>query len=269
MSAKDGLAKRIVTAVAIGAAVLAALLVLPPWGVAAFFLLLGLLAADEWAKLVGSKKLGGRIAFAATLAALAAVLWRLPEAWLPTLHLLILFWLIAAIGIWHTDASRRWLRSRPVMLGVGLILLLGTWLALTKLHVEQGVAFVVWLILATTLADTGAYFAGRCFGRRKLAPAISPGKTLEGAAGGLLATLLWGACGGWFFNGGASLWLAVGAAVFLAALAGDLFESALKRAHDAKDSGTTLPGHGGILDRIDSLTAAAPVFAWLAEMALN
>lgn len=268
MSAKDGLAKRIVTAVAVGAAVLAALLVLPPWGVAAFFLLLGLLAADEWAKLVGLTKLGGRIAFAATLAALAAVLWRLPEARLPTLHLLILFWLIAAIGIWH-DASRRWLRSRPVVLSVGLVVLLGTWLALSKLHVEQGAGFVVWLILATTLADTGAYFAGRRFGRRKLAPAISPGKTLEGAGGGLLATLLWGACGAWFFNGGASLWLAVSVAVFLAALAGDLFESALKRAHDAKDSGTTLPGHGGILDRIDSLTAAAPVFAWLTEMALN
>ena len=269
MSAKDGLARRIVTAVAIGTAVLAALLALPPWGVAAFFLLLGVLAADEWAKLIGLKKPSGRIAFAATLAALAAVFWRLPEAWLPTLHFLVAFWVVAAICMWHTGTSRRWLRSRPVMLCVGLILLLGTWLALSKLHVERGAGFVVWLILATTLADTGAYFAGRRFGRRKLAPAISPGKTLEGAAGGALATLLSGACGAWFLGGGLNLWLAVGAAVFVAALAGDLFESALKRAHGAKDSGTTLPGHGGILDRIDSLTAAAPAFAWLTEMALS
>ena len=265
----DTLARRIVTALAVGASVLAALLVLPPWGMATFLLLLGMAAADEWAKLIGLRRPVGRIAFAGLLATLAATLWRLPDVWWPALNLLLLFWVAVAVGIWRYPAGvRRPLQSPAFMLCVGLVVILGTWLALTKLHVEGGAAFIVWLIVATTLADTGAYFAGRRFGRRKLAPTISPGKTWEGALGGALTTLLWGAGGAWFFGGGLMAWLAVAVAVFAAALLGDLFESALKRAHDVKDSGTTLPGHGGILDRIDSLTAAAPVFAWLSVVVL-
>lgn len=253
------------TALALGAVVLVALLALPPLGVAIFLLLFGFLAAYEWGQLVGVATAVGRCAYAAALAPLAAVLWQVPTAWMPALAVVAVLWLLAALVVCRFPAHIAWLRSRPAMLAVGIAIIGGTWLGLTKLQTMHGPAFVVWLILATTLADTGAYFAGHRFGRRKLAPAVSPGKTWEGAAGGALATLAWGVVGAWFFAGGVAEWLAAAGALFAAALVGDLFESALKRTRDAKDSGTILPGHGGILDRIDSLTAAAPTFALLAS----
>lgn len=242
------------------------MLVLPTWGVAAFFLALGLLAAYEWAKLVGVTTRAGRCALALALAALATALWQVSAAWPTLLAIVVAFWLVATVTVCRYPAGSGWLRSRPAMLLAGGVVLSGTWLALTKLHgADNGPMLVLWLILATTLADTGAYFAGKRFGRRKLAPIVSPGKTWEGAAGGAAATLAWGAVGAWFFSGVTTAWLAVAGALFVAALVGDLFESALKRARNVKDSGTLLPGHGGILDRIDSLTAAAPVFALLID----
>ena len=120
-----------------------------------------------------------------------------------------------------------------------------------------------WLLAAVALADTGAYFTGRAFGRRKLAPAVSPGKTVEGAVGGAVAVLAWSVCAAALFDGAITRWLLLGVAVFAAAVVGDLFESTLKRVRGVKDSGGILPGHGGILDRIDSVLPAAPVFALL------
>lgn len=154
---------------------------------------------------------------------------------------------------------------------IGLLILLPAWqgLVLFKQWPEAN-----WLILAVMVlvwgADIGAYFAGRRFGKRKLAPQVSPGKSWEGVFGGLLATLL--ICVGvaiyrdWSFVG-LLMGLLGTAVVVLISVVGDLTESMFKRQSGVKDSSNLLPGHGGVLDRIDSLTAAIPVFAallWLA-----
>jgi phosphatidate cytidylyltransferase len=135
-------------------------------------------------------------------------------------------------------------------------------LALVWLHALDPM-LVLYLILLVAAADTGAYFAGRQFGRSKLAPEISPGKTREGCFGALFVVIPVGLLGAWLFGLAALDALVFGLlsiVVALVSVAGDLQESVLKREAGAKDSGTLLPGHGGVLDRIDSLTAAAPVF---------
>jgi phosphatidate cytidylyltransferase len=125
---------------------------------------------------------------------------------------------------------------------------------------EHGLELLLWTFLVTWSTDIGAYFAGRRFGRRKLAPSISPGKTLEGLYGGIaLATLVGGA---WVLGTGLGLPLLALAPVFaLAAQGGDLFESSLKRRAGVKDSGSWLPGHGGVLDRLDGLAPVAVLTA--------
>ena len=120
---------------------------------------------------------------------------------------------------------------------------------------------VLWLLLLVAFADIGAYFVGRRFGRKKLAPAVSPGKTWQGFWGGMATSSL--ICGGILvvmggFNEG---WLFIMVLLVTVSVVGDLFESVLKRERGVKDSGNLLPGHGGMLDRIDSAVAVLPVFA--------
>ena len=150
---------------------------------------------------------------------------------------------------------------------IGWIILIPTWLALVELR-TFGPGLLLGLLAVVWIADTAAYFAGRKFGRHKLAPAISPGKTWEGVAGAFLGVTLYGlAWGMWdgsavLFNSGLwqgmlLLWL-----LTLFSILGDLFESWMKRVAGLKDSGRILPGHGGVLDRIDALTAAMPLAAF-------
>jgi phosphatidate cytidylyltransferase len=125
----------------------------------------------------------------------------------------------------------------------------------------RGPQLVLWLVLLVVAADVGAYFAGRSLGRRKLAPRVSPGKTLEGALGGLVmvALVAWG--GALHFGLPPAAVVVFGCAVGILSIVGDLTESMFKRAAGLKDSGVLLPGHGGLLDRVDSVTAAAPLYA--------
>ena len=167
-----------------------------------------------------------------------------------------LFWILVA-PIWLARGVSA--RQRVALATSGLLVLVPAALALVLLRPGQ----VLQVLVLVWIADTAAYFVGRRWGRRKLAPSISPGKTWEGAWGGIAGAALYAMIGGTFLTGIASLPAYLAIAVVLAAISivGDLFESAAKRQAEVKDSGTLLPGHGGVLDRIDSATAVLPVAA--------
>jgi len=161
--------------------------------------------------------------------------------------------------------SSHWLRQQPAKIVIGYIILLSTFLALNALRNADafGVDYVIYLLLIIWIADSGAYFAGRAWGKRKLIPNVSPGKSWEGVYGGLIATLVaaFFALDLLHIPATQSLFFIILTLVTVVySVIGDLSESMFKRMADLKDSGRILPGHGGILDRIDSLTSALPVF---------
>jgi phosphatidate cytidylyltransferase len=169
---------------------------------------------------------------------------------------------------------RGWRPSTAVLPAVGVLVLLSTWIAIVQIHAHSP-GLLLALMAVVWVADTAAYFAGRRFGRHKLAPSISPGKTREGAYGALfavgayaLALLPLGARSGYaqaIGAGAAAGWVVLLVLLALLSIFGDLFESLLKRQRGVKDSGSVLPGHGGVLDRIDALTAAMPAAALIAN----
>ncbi len=164
------------------------------------------------------------------------------------LTVVTIFWVLLA-PIWLI--TRKKINNQLSLAILGLLLLLSTWVALVELRVISP-----WLLLSViatvSIADSAAYFAGKKFGRNKLAPEISPGKTWEGVAGGLVAVSLYGYGLCYYFN--YSLWFLVGFwLIVVLSIMGDLFESLLKRQAGIKDSSQLLPGHGGILDRMDGL----------------
>lgn len=257
-------------------------LVLLPFALGGFFLLDGGLFALfigavvslggwEWARLAGFTVQVQRLAYAALVAVLLFVLYLLPGLAPWVLLLGVLWWALATFLVLGYPASSRYWTQVPVRLLIGLLILLPAWqgLVLFKQWPEAN-----WLILAVMVlvwgADIGAYFSGRRFGKRKLAPRVSPGKSWEGVFGGMLATLLICLLVGLYRDWSALdllLALAGTAVVVLVSVVGDLTESMFKRQSGVKDSSNLLPGHGGVLDRIDSLTAAIPLFAallWLA-----
>lgn len=251
---------RVITAAVVLAALLAALFFLQPDQFGALVGAIVLLAGHEWARLSGIRRELPCVLYAVACGLLFFGLVRSPGLVDSALWVSAVFWAVVA-PFWM---SRGFLPGPGGLLPVaGLVVLVPAGVAMATLPA----ALLLVLIGLTAIADTAAYFFGRAFGRRKLAPAISPGKTLEGAAGGVFACLIYATiCAmllpvfqsringtGWLLYLGATVLLCV------ASILGDLFESALKRRAGAKDSGRLLPGHGGILDRIDSATAALPV----------
>lgn len=227
------------------------------------------LAANEMAKLC---HLGGAPARLAFVVAVAMACWLTGHYLLPA-HIALLqwamtFWWLSMTVILLARHSRLPLveSMRPAILLLGGLVLVSAWLSIAALHASgpQGPALVLFLFVLTWVADSGAYFAGRAFGRRKLSPFVSPGKTWAGAGGAVLGAVASGvALSQSGLTGDSPLWALVllSVVVTVAAIGGDLWESRLKREAGVKDSGRLLPGHGGVLDRIDSLLAAAPVFA--------
>ncbi|MHA6128821.1 phosphatidate cytidylyltransferase [Pseudomonas mohnii] len=240
----------------------------------AFALFIGLvvtLGGWEWARLAGFNEQSMRVAYAAAVALMLFVMHLLPGLAPWILGASVLWWGIATyLVLTYPRSSDHW-ASAACKLVIGLLILLPAWQGLVLIKQEP---LGNWLIMAVMVlvwgADIGAYFSGRAFGKRKLAPLVSPGKSWEGVYGGLALSLIITVLVGFFrdwtvaelFKG------LIGAALIVfISVVGDLTESMFKRQSGIKDSSNLLPGHGGVLDRIDSLTAAIPVFAVLLWMA--
>jgi len=259
------LRQRIITAAVLALAVIWAVLKLPAAGFGLALLAVAVLGAWEWARLAGLDGTGGRLLYSGMVLAAILALWPLVESVVFVEGLLVLVcvgWCYALFWIGRY-AARPDRRDRAFMVGVaGLVVLVAPWAALMSLRDEFGPSYVLFLLLLIWIADTGAYFAGRRWGRRKLALTISPGKTWEGAFGAGLAALAFALVGAAVLELGARWpgFVVVCMVTVGFSIVGDLFESMMKRQRGIKDSGALLPGHGGVLDRLDSLTAAAPVF---------
>jgi phosphatidate cytidylyltransferase len=169
-----------------------------------------------------------------------------------------LWWLVAFL--WVVLAPTRGGRMAAAVTGFGVLVPAAIGLARLALVEPHGRMLLLYLIVLIAAADIAAYFGGRGLGRHKLAPSVSPGKTWEGFASGMAGAAVAAAFGAAVFHLPMAVWLAVCAPVALVSVVGDLVESMFKRRAGLKDSGGMLPGHGGVLDRIDSLTAAGPVF---------
>lgn len=267
---------RVITAVVLLAVLLPVLFQASPWPFAWVTVLMMGAAGWEWARLNGLKGSG---AVAAGVALALACVWTLligglnaPPAWV--------WWLATAVWVLGSAYALKagpagWPQIAPAgRIALGALLLWGAWLAIVQSKVH-GINFILSVFCLVWMADIAAYFGGRAFGKRKLAPGISPGKSWEGVWSGQLGVLLLGTF--WvhvvdvrFGVDSPSLYtllvqrhgiVSLLALVFLAAMSvvGDLFESLVKRAVGAKDSSGLLPGHGGVLDRIDALLPVFPL----------
>lgn len=254
------LKQRVITAVILLPLVVGALLTGPAWLVEVLLAMGMLLAAREWAPLAGFHGHGWKLAYMVLVIVLvAAGLVGIRQAGVLPAILLVAsaWWLLALCLILWRPRLPAWLAGCA-----GLLAIVPAWLAIWQLYQDAayGPQWLVFLLGLVWAADIGAYFAGRAFGRHKLAPQVSPGKTWEGLLGGLLLALLVGGAGAWWFAWPLPALLALVTAATLASVVGDLTESLFKRRAGVKDSSSLLPGHGGVLDRLDSLLAAAPVF---------
>jgi len=262
------LRQRVITALILAPIVVALLFLASATGFALGLAPILLLASVEWCRLAGVARPVVHSGYVLGLALLMGGCFYFPAAGEWLIKVALGWWLIALWAI--TGYPRRqpqWFAGPVAMLLAGPLLLVAPWFALYLLHAQTaGEWLVLFLLLLIWGADIGAYFAGRKWGQRKLLPEVSPGKTWAGFFGGsaaalvvaLVAALLSGQRGsdlGYF--------LLVGLVVSWVSVVGDLVESLFKRRAGVKDSGTLLPGHGGVLDRIDSLTIAAPLFAVL------
>lgn len=259
------LKQRIITGVILGALIVLAVFKLPNQYLALIFALITIIGAWEWANLVGPPQILWKIIYILFLIIILFVTWVYAKPYHAHKIFLAsaLWWACVVIMLAMYDT--KWLQAewlKHVLVASGFIVLVPAWLALTVLH-KQGPKLLMFLLALVWIADIAAYFVGKRFGKNKLAPNLSPGKSREGLFGALFASLLFAILGAYLFDIDKRLWIFFGILCVLTALisvVGDLYESLLKRSAGVKDSGRILPGHGGVLDRIDSLTAAAPGF---------
>lgn len=256
------LKQRVITALVLATLTLSGVFLLPLTGLGFFVAVIIMLAAWEWANLSGFEQRSVRLVYALVIGAFCCLTSFLSP--FLTLGLAAAWWLIAFILVKQYPQSGRLLESGPLSLLMGLLTLVPAWLGLYELKQMTGSAWLIVTLLAMVwAADCGAYFVGKRFGKTKLIERVSPKKTLEGLIGGVLVSMLISSLITLFVNigflQGVSLLMLTILTVLVSVL-GDLWESVLKRHRKVKDSGSLLPGHGGVLDRIDSLTAAVPIF---------
>ena len=263
------LLQRILTALVL--APLAILIILlPDTGLFGTIVALAFLAAWwEWARLSGLNSPIGRVALMAAATGGFVLLWLSQgSAWTPWLLAAgVAWWLVACLWLRHfAFAAAPTRENLALKLIAGAFVIFPAWVALTSLHarIPHGHWWALLALVIVWASDIGAYASGRAFGKRKLAPQVSPGKTWAGAYGAMVAGVLVAEAGGWLLGvrGAGLLGLALLAAITVAvSIVGDLLESLMKRHAQVKDSGSIFPGHGGLMDRLDSVFAALPIFA--------
>lgn len=261
--------QRVITALILVPLVIAGVLYLSTLSLSLLLALVVLMGGLEWTRLAAldswSEKLLFLFVLAVSMAGLGLSVHTFPNWVFPITLFSTLFWVMVTVSLirYHpsevaTVSGRFWKSIQ------GFLVLVPAWLSLRVTHglYQDGPYLVLYLLVLIWVADSCAYFSGRRWGRVKLAPQISPGKTREGVYGALAGAVVCGALLYGLRPESASLPLLIFFSVIVAlvSVVGDLFESLLKRQAGLKDSGDLLPGHGGMLDRIDSLTAAAPVF---------
>ena len=233
----------------------------PPFS-ALIFAAAGALGVYEWAGLARWDSVAQRWAFTAAYAGLAAAAYAVAELQAAALWLGVVIWIFAIGAIFTWPSCRRLLERRWLVAVLGVLVVWGAWSGAVAIRAEpNGGHWLLWVFALIWGADIGAYLTGKRFGQRQLAPTVSPGKTWEGVLGG--AALGGGACIGALAVTGVIgwVWVAITLVLLAGSIFGDLMESLLKRTYGVKDSGSLLPGHGGVLDRIDSALPVLPAFA--------
>lgn len=267
---------RVMTALVLLPLVIWAILQLGQQAFSLVLLVIMVLAAWEWSSLSAVRHQVARISFTITVAALLYLSQRyLAQAQLGQLLIVTSLWWILCVPLLlrFPFGNSHWLSKQAIKLLLGVIIIFATFTSLVLLRnsPQYGPGYLLYLLIIIWLADSAAYFAGRAFGRRKLLPAVSPGKSWEGVYGAFAATLLAAIVATNYFaitGSKAFAFIVLTLITVIFSVVGDLSESMFKRMVNLKDSGNILPGHGGILDRIDSLTAAAPIFMsglWIME----
>lgn len=272
------LKQRLITAAILIPIFVVLLLKLSPHAFAVLTLAFVMLGAWEWTSLMGLKKIIMRLVFLVIVFCAIPVTLSIqtPDLLLGT----FIWWILAlCLVVLYPIASSLWNKIILIRAFMGLMVLIPTWRALNYIRdnpffgaPDHGTYLLLFLFVLIWGADSGAYFAGKKWGKNKLAPRVSPGKTWQGLAGALATTIVIAGLGKACHLFPHVSWIDVivlSLITTLFSVLGDLFESMLKRNVGLKDSGILIPGHGGLLDRIDSLTAAAPIFAlgclWLSK----
>jgi phosphatidate cytidylyltransferase len=266
--------QRVVTAIPLAALVIWILLFQPTYLVNYLLWLVVFIAGLEWARLSGLQAVALRVAFAAVIVFIS---WYVLQQ-----HYALAQWYVLLAVIWWFAMAAYIMKitPQPVKQTIsvqkmlyGVLVMPAAVIAMSLLHAgAHGPQWLLYGLMLVWLADIGAYFSGRRFGKTKLAPALSPGKTREGLYGALLVTTVYSLIASFYFQLAASstiLLLALSMVLTLISVVGDLYESLLKREAGLKDSGKLLPGHGGMLDRIDSVLATMPLLVvamhWLIQ----
>ena len=260
----DMLRNRVYTALGLAALAVAAIFLAPLWVFGVVFGLAAGVGAYEWSAFSGwtSPRQRGIYVFVLVAMSLGS-LW-LQSYWLDAIQVLCIVWAVGFITLFTYPKLSGVYRNPWIVAVLGGVLIPGAWICLMSIvQLDNGKLWLFWMFVLTTATDVGAFFVGRSFGATPLAPRLSPGKTREGALGGVSVALIIGASA-LVLTEALPLYAAIGLTLTMSVISvfGDLFESLLKRVSGVKDSGDILPGHGGVLDRIDSILAVLPFLVW-------
>ncbi len=258
------LRQRIITALVLAPLFIWAIFSMPSHYFARLLLVFVALGAWEFSRLIKFKRLVARLLLMVGIVACALTIQNNVQIIEFVLYLSILWWMVNLYWVLsYPNKTNLWFNPLIVRIISGVLLLVPMWVALITLQQQYGADYFLLLMLIIWGADSGAYFTGKAVGKRKLAPKVSPGKSIEGVIGGIGVALVVMVMFLQYQNIATNQYLSyllLAIVVASVSVLGDLFESLFKRTSNIRDSGQTLPGHGGILDRIDSLTAAAPFF---------